>query len=122
MVGGDLTHAVLDFFNTGRLLREVSSTIIALVPKTQIPASQKDYRPISCCNVVYKIITKIIANRLKKVLPSLINNEQSTFISGRRIADNILLAHEVVHSYDSRNFPPRCMLKVDLMKAIDMVN
>ena len=74
-VGGDITLAVLDFFNTGRLLPEVSSTIIALVPKTQIPASQKDFRPISCCNVVYKIITKIIANRLKKVLPNLISNE-----------------------------------------------
>ena len=113
---------MLDFFNTGRLLREVSSTIIALVPKTQIPASQKDFRPISCCNVVYKIITKIIANRLKKVLPNLISNEQSAFIPGRRIADNILLAHELVHCYDSRKCPPRCMLKIDLMKAFDMVN
>lgn len=66
-----------------------------------------DFRPISCCNVIYKCVTKIIANRLKKVLPSLISTNQSAFVEGRKIVDNILLAQELVRNYHRRGLSPR---------------
>ena len=122
IVGAQVTEAIKDFFHHGKMLREVSNTVISLIPKVKNPMSQSDYRPISCCNVIYKCITKILANRIKKVLPDLVGKEQTAFVPGRRGADSILLAHELVHSYQSRRLPPRCLLKVDLMKAFDSVD
>ena len=120
-MGSLFTQAVLDFFYHGKLLKEVSNTIISSVPKIPNPTSLHDYKPISCCNVAYKCITKILAKRLLSVLPSLISGEQSAFVPGRCIADNILLAYELVHGYHSRKGLPRYVLKVDLLKAFDSV-
>ena len=66
-------EAVESFFNSGCMLREINCTIIALVPKVPNPESMHDYRPISCCNTIYKCISKIIATRIKHCLPELIN-------------------------------------------------
>ncbi|GJQ89049.1 hypothetical protein Tco_0000188 [Tanacetum coccineum] len=68
IIGPDVTRAVCEFFINGRLLRELNHTIIALIPKVNSPARVNDYRPISCCNVLFKCISKIIANRLKDSL------------------------------------------------------
>ncbi|KAK9273957.1 hypothetical protein L1049_018769 [Liquidambar formosana] len=105
-----------------KLLGEVNATIIALVPKVSNPSSMGDFRPISCCNTIYKCISKIIANRLKPCLPDLICPNQSASINGRKISDNILLAQELLKNYHRRGGPPRCAIKVDLMKAYDSVN
>ena len=96
VVGDDVVRAVLSFFQTGNLTPAFNSTIIALVPKCCNPNSIKEFRPISCCTVIYKCITKIIVVRLKKILPGIINCNQSAFIPGRSITDNILLAQELV--------------------------
>ena len=98
-IGKDTTSAILEFFKMGRLLREVGNSVIALVPKVANLTSLANFRPISCCNMIYKRITKLLANRIASCLPSLIGSEQSAFILGRRIADNILLAHKLVHAY-----------------------
>ena len=71
-VGPHLIEAITDFFKRGKLLKEVSNTLISLIPKVQNPSSPSDYQPISCCNVIYKCITKIIANRVLSILPSII--------------------------------------------------
>ncbi len=84
------------FFDTERIAREVNSTIITLVPKKYNADKMKDFGPISCCNTFYECITKVIANILKKVLPMVISPNQSALIEGRRIVDNVLLAHELV--------------------------
>lgn len=65
VVGQDVCLAIHDFFNCSRLLKEVNHTIIALIPKVPSPSKVTDFRPISCCNVIYKCISKIIANRIK---------------------------------------------------------
>lgn len=110
------------FFHTGELLKEFNATLIILVPKCLQPTKVTEYRPISCCNVAYKIISKILANRLKKCLLSFINRAQCAFVEGRQIMENILLAQEVVRDYHLVNGRPRCALKVDIMKASDTVS
>ncbi|KAL8089248.1 hypothetical protein AgCh_038875 [Apium graveolens] len=77
---------------------------------------------ISLCIVMYKSISKILASRLKLILPSLVDIAQSTFIPARSISDNILLAHELFHGYEKENSTPKCSLKIDLHKAFDSVH
>ncbi|KAL0305148.1 UNVERIFIED_CONTAM: hypothetical protein Scaly_2995400 [Sesamum calycinum] len=86
----------MDFFRSGRILRQLNHTIIALVPKSEHSPSVADYRPISCCNVIYKVITKIIADRLSPALVQLIDSSQAAFVGGQNITDNIFLAQEMV--------------------------
>ena len=81
-----------------------------------------DFRPIANCNVIYKCISKVIVGRMKPYLDSLVSRAQSAFIPGRRIVDNILMAHELVVGYSNESGPPRCALKIDLRKAYDMVD
>jgi hypothetical protein len=84
---------------------------------SQVP---DDYRPISLCNVIYKIITKYIANRLKPNLPDYIHPSQQAFIEGRRISDNIIVAQEITHSFQLSTWKDKAfMLKIDLAKAFD---
>ncbi|KAK3204555.1 hypothetical protein Dsin_018601 [Dipteronia sinensis] len=82
----------------------------------------KDFRPISCCNTLYKIIAKIIVNRIKPCLPDIISHFQSAFVAGRCIGDNILLVQELMRNYHKGASFPKLALKVDLMKAFDMVD
>lgn len=82
IIGSDLTVAIQSFFMFGFLPKGLNATILALIPKTIDASVMKDYRPISCCNVLYKIISKILANRLKSILPGFIAPNQSAFIKG----------------------------------------
>lgn len=84
-VGEELSAAVLDFFSSGRILGQINATNIAIVPKVRCPKSVSDYRPISCCNIVYKLISKLLSDRLAEVLPELVDNTQSAFVRGRSI-------------------------------------
>ncbi|XP_035832931.1 uncharacterized protein LOC118481782 [Helianthus annuus] len=88
IVGNDVTCAIIDFFETGKLLRELNHTTIVLIPKCPTPSAVTDYRPIACCNVLYKCISKIVANRIKGVLNDIVSVNQSAFVPGRRISDN----------------------------------
>jgi len=118
-VGSDVSRAALHFLNGGPFEAAINSTNLCLIPKVTSPTLVKDYRPISLCNVLYKIISKVLANRLKLVLSSIISLEQSAFIPGRLITDNILVAFETLHTMDTRlkgneGFMP---MKLDMSKA-----
>jgi hypothetical protein len=108
IIGEEVMDSILEFFHYGKLLREVNATIITLVPKKKNPTYMGDYRPMSCCNLIYMVITKILANRLLPGLDDIISCNQGAFVPGRSIAENILLAQELVHDYHKNKGSPRC--------------
>nr|GEX66682.1 hypothetical protein [Tanacetum cinerariifolium] len=122
IIGVDVIKAVKEFFTNGRLLKELNHTIIALIPKVNSPARVTDYRPISCCNVLFKCISKIIANRLKDSLKRLVSPNQSAFMPGRCISDNILLTQEIMHNYHLDRGVLRYAFKVDIQNAYNTVD
>ncbi|KAL2240782.1 UNVERIFIED_CONTAM: hypothetical protein Sindi_0719400 [Sesamum indicum] len=119
VVGKEVTRAVLDFFSAEKLLKQITSTILALIPKVHTPMSVNDFRPISCSNVLYKIIVKLLVQRISILVDKIISPCQTTFIPGRSIGDNIMLAQELFSGYNQMRLPPRCALKVDIRKAYD---
>lgn len=81
----------------------------------------KDFRPIVCCNLLYKVISKVIARRLKWILPVAIELNQSAFVKGRLLLENVLLALELVNGYHEKTNTDRCAIKFDISKAFDTV-
>ncbi|KAA3490640.1 reverse transcriptase [Gossypium australe] len=123
IVGNDVTKFCLGFLNDNQELRQINSTDIILIPKTQSPTSLANFRPISLCSVLYKIVAKVIANRLRGVIGGCVDEIQSAFVPRRVISDNILLAVEILH-----NFRQKCTgkkgymaVKLDMSKAYDRV-
>lgn len=121
IIGEDFTRAVREFFASGQMLRQWNATAITLVPKIVGAVKLGDFRPISCCNVIYKVVSKILARRLESLLPSIISNSQSAFVKGRLLVENVLLASEMVQGFDRVGISQRGLLKVDLRKAFDSV-
>ena len=115
--------AVLDFLNNDNMLSEINDTNIVFIPKVKFLEKMSDFRPISLCNVIYKIISKILANMLKQVLPHIISPTQSVFVLGRLITDNVLMAYEALHTMHARKKGKKgsLALKLDISKAYDWV-
>ncbi|EOX96782.1 Uncharacterized protein TCM_005953 [Theobroma cacao] len=118
----DLLEAVLDFFNGAPMPQGVTSTTLVLLPKKPNSCQWSDFRPISLCTVLNKIVTKMLANRLSKILPSIISENQSGFVNGRLISDNILLAQELIGKLDAKARGGNVVLKLDMAKAYDRLN
>ncbi|KAJ8445791.1 hypothetical protein Cgig2_027872 [Carnegiea gigantea] len=114
--------AVQEFFKTEKMPRYLSNTKLILIPKTASPQTATDFRPISCCNVVYKCISKLLCSRLKNILPGIISQSQSAFIKQREILYNIMICQDIVRGYHRKHTTPRCILKVDLHKAFDSIH
>ena len=120
IVGPSLHRYVQQIWEGQPLDPGLNRTLIALVPKSSAPTRISEFRPISLCSVPYKILTKVIANRLRGILPFIIGPFQSSFVQGRSIIDNILIAQEVVHSMQKKQGKGGWFaLKVDLEKAFD---
>jgi hypothetical protein len=121
IVGQKVLDYTLNILNNGGNPADINFTYISLIPKINSPNTPTDFRPISLCNVIMKIVTKTIANRLKLILPNINTENESAFIPGRLITDNTLLAFEAFH-YLKR---PRehdngyVGIKLDIAKAYD---
>ena len=120
-IGEDVIVAVQSFFMKGFLPKGISSTILALIPKKEEAKAMKDYRAISCCNVIYKVISKILANRLEEIMPRFISANQSAFIKDGLLIGNLFLATELVKDYHKTEISPRSAMKIDITKAFDYV-
>ena len=121
-IGPLMCDAIEEFFTTGQLLKDGNATNLVVLPKIPHPMTPANFRPISYCTVIYKSISKLLCNRLKKVLPILVNPSQGAFVQGREILYNVLLSQELARGYNRKNISLRCIIKIDLKKAYDLVH
>lgn len=123
IIGEDITVMVLNAINSRQIPLEWNDTSIVLIPKVDAPELVTQYRPISLCNVLYKIISKMLSIRLKKILLDIISPTQSALVPGRMITDNILVAYECIHKIkNTKNSQSGlCAVKLDMHKAYGRV-
>ncbi len=119
-IGPQVVDVVHNFFREGQLLKKLNHTYITLIPKKLGACNFNHFRPISLCNFYYKIISKIMVNRLRPLLAKLIDPTQAAFVLHRWIAENVVLAQEIVHSFKKSKKKKGYMgLKLDFHKAYD---
>ena len=116
----DFVAVLKAFHQTGYIPKGCNASFIALVPKVRDPCMLDQFRPISLVGAIYKVISKVLARRLKKVLLSIIDESQSTFVKDMGLVDNVLLANEVVEELRRKGKSGLC-LKVDFEKVYDSV-
>eukprot|EP00253_Pinus_taeda_P029977 PITA_29977 len=121
LIGSEITDVVEESRLKGEIYRPFNSTFIALIPKKDEPENFEDFRPISLCNCIYKIIAKVIAIRIVPILSRNISMEQFGFLDGRQIHEAIGVAQEVIHSVKQKK-KKGAVLKIDLSKAYDRIN
>ena len=122
-IGNDIIKAVTSFFQLGSMANEVNSSLIILIPKITNPSTVNHFRPISLCNVVYKIISKLLVSKLRPHLDKIISPAQSAFIPNRWIAKNQVIVQEMLHNFKTSKAKPGLMaIKLDLQKAYDQVS
>ncbi|XP_028554324.1 uncharacterized protein LOC114580555 [Dendrobium catenatum] len=122
IIGPHLCRAIQSFSLKGYITRSVKNTAIALIPKSNHAESILDFRPISLCNTLYKIITKILAARLKHIMPQIINTSQAGFINKRISTDNVILGSEILGFFKRCGRSNYMCAKLDIKKAFDSVS
>ncbi|XP_074301046.1 uncharacterized protein LOC141632394 [Silene latifolia] len=121
IVGKDICASVRNMISTGNILKEANNTILTLLPKVDVPDTVTQFRPIACCNTVYKCMAKVVCSRLSSILPDIIHPSQSAFIAGRDIVGNILICQDLIKLYKRKKCSPRLMMKIDFQKAYDSI-
>jgi hypothetical protein len=123
MVRDEVTREVLQVLNSGVIPGEWNETAIVLIPKVESPELVSQFRPISLCNVIYKVVSKVLSRRLKAILPEVISNTHSAFVPRRLITDNVLVAYESFHTIKNKRQGNRgiCAVKLDMHKDYDRV-
>jgi len=121
LLGKDILKVVEESRKNGCIHEPLNATFIALIPKIDKPISFDDFHPISLCNCIYNIISKVISRRLKDILSRHISLEQFRFLKGRQIHEAIEVAQEGLHSLKIKKL--KCVvIKIDLSKDFDRVN
>lgn len=121
IVGDEITSVVLNYLNNDVFDHCTNFTYIVLIPKITNSANAYDFRPISLCDVIYKIASKVLANKLKQVLPHIISMNQNALMPGRLITNNIIVTYEALHSMNTRykGCKGNMAVKLDISKAYD---
>jgi hypothetical protein len=120
MIGKEVCKTILFCLNSNRSLETINDKNIILIPKKNISSQVTNFRPISLCHMIYNLVAKVIANRLKRVLPHIISPNQSALVADRRIFDNVVAAYEILHTMNSMKRKRSFMvLKLDMSKAYD---
>ena len=116
-------QVILSSLNSGAILKSINHTFITLIPKVNNLERVFDFRPISLCNVIYKIVSKVIANHLKPMHNSIISEIESAFTTDHLITNNILIAFENLHHMKTNYTGKKgfMALKMDMSKAYDRV-
>lgn len=124
LFGKEVYQCCVNWLNEKSFPTNLNVTTIVLIPKKEGADSMKNLRPIALCNVLYKIIAKVLSNRLKLLLPGIISKNQSAFVPGRNITDNVLVAFEMIHymRQKKRGEEGEVALKLDISKAYDRVD
>lgn len=99
LYSSDIISVVKDCFITASLPEHLNDTLIALVPKVERPTSMPQLRPISLCNTLYKVVSKILVARLRPLMSKVVSPTQVSFVPGRHITNNIVVAHELLHKF-----------------------
>ena len=123
IVGPDVTKVVLSVLHLGKYLRKMNFTHIVLIPKKNDPQNIMEFRPISLGNVVSRIVSKVLANRVKSILSNITSNDQSAFIPNRLITDNTTIAYEMLHRMRNwrKGKTGHMAIKLYISKAYDRV-
>lgn len=123
VLGKEVFNCCKDWLSNCSIPANLNDTKVFLIPKKENACKMKDLRPIALCNVLYKILSKVLANRLKCVLPHIISENQGAFVPGRSINDNVLIAFELIHHMKKTNRGNEgdVALKLDISKAYDRV-
>ena len=123
IAGPSIINMVLNVLNSNLSMTDINKTNISLIPKTNQPTKMTEFRPISLCNTTYKIISKVLANRLKDILPNIISKNQSAFTPNRLIMNNVLVAFEFMHylNHKKEGKENYMSIKLDMSKAFDRV-
>ncbi|KAA3481008.1 reverse transcriptase [Gossypium australe] len=116
-IGGVICVWVRKNFEGRTIDSECNNTLIVLVPNVSNPENLTQFRPISLCSILYKLVMKIIANRFKSIFPNIINQEKIGFIARKSIIDNVIIAQEVLHSMRIKKNVQWMAVKIDLEKA-----
>jgi hypothetical protein len=112
----------MDFFRTGFLLPNWNANSIVLIPKTQNADTVDQFRPTALANFKFKIISKILADRLGTIMPSLVSPEQRGFIHGRQMKDCICTTSEAINLLNKNSYGGNLALKIDISKAFDTLD
>lgn len=122
IIKNDFKYFIQGYFNGAELSKFLSSTFLVPIPIIENPSSFSYLRPISLSNFSNKTISKILSSRLVLILPRLISDNQSGFIHGRIITENVLLAQKVIHGINKKNDGGNFVIKLDMSKNYDKVN
>jgi len=120
-IKGDVMRFISEFHWNGKLARGINSTFIALIPKVDSPQKLNDFRPIALVGCMYKILSKVLANRLRMIIGRVVSDTQIAFVKERQILDGILIANEVVDEAQKSN-REMILFKVDFEKAYDSID
>jgi hypothetical protein len=118
IIGGDIVQMVDEFYRTNLLPPGINSSFVTLIPNVKGANKLHDFRPISLVGSLYKIISKLLASRVKQVMSEVISDHQNAFIKGRQILDSVLIANEAIN-FMKKKKSKGYLFKLDFHKAFD---